>query len=186
MESVSLVWVTWEVMVWAFLWESWRSTLHVVASSHSSASLCCWMLALTIRSVCVFKLLQHFICLLSVTSWLSDSCRESVTRFELNHTDNQFETQPRILSYYWLIGWISFLFLVQTLLDDPLYIGLKHKRIRGKEYDDLIDEFMQAVTDKWAKIRITTEHAIIAQFWLTSSVGLQVRDELSDTVWGFC
>ncbi|KAJ8350871.1 hypothetical protein SKAU_G00260010 [Synaphobranchus kaupii] len=37
----------------------------------------------------------------------------------------------------------------QVLLDDPLYIGLKHKRVRGKEYDDLIDEFMQAVTDKY-------------------------------------
>uniref|UniRef100_A0A673KYK2 Malic enzyme n=1 Tax=Sinocyclocheilus rhinocerous TaxID=307959 RepID=A0A673KYK2_9TELE len=37
----------------------------------------------------------------------------------------------------------------QNLLDDPLYIGLKHKRVRGKEYDDLIDEFMQAVTDKY-------------------------------------
>ncbi|TNN60887.1 NADP-dependent malic enzyme, mitochondrial [Liparis tanakae] len=37
----------------------------------------------------------------------------------------------------------------QTLLDDPLYIGLKHKRVRGKEYDDLVDEFMQAVTDKY-------------------------------------
>lgn len=38
---------------------------------------------------------------------------------------------------------------IQSLLDDPLYIGLKHKRVRGKEYDDLIDEFMQAVTDKY-------------------------------------
>ncbi|XP_075054791.1 NADP-dependent malic enzyme, mitochondrial [Mixophyes fleayi] len=37
----------------------------------------------------------------------------------------------------------------ETLLNDPLYIGLKHKRVRGKQYDDLIDEFMQAVTNKY-------------------------------------
>ncbi|GAB1292316.1 NADP-dependent malic enzyme, mitochondrial [Apodemus speciosus] len=37
----------------------------------------------------------------------------------------------------------------EELLRDPLYIGLKHHRVRGEEYDDLLDEFMQAVTDKF-------------------------------------
>ncbi|EDL06780.1 malic enzyme 3, NADP(+)-dependent, mitochondrial, isoform CRA_a [Mus musculus] len=37
----------------------------------------------------------------------------------------------------------------EELLRDPLYIGLKHQRVRGEEYDDLLDEFMQAVTDKF-------------------------------------
>ena len=27
----------------------------------------------------------------------------------------------------------------QTLLDDPLYLGWRNKRLRGKEYDDFVD-----------------------------------------------
>ncbi|KAM8953033.1 NADP-dependent malic enzyme [Pelodytes ibericus] len=37
----------------------------------------------------------------------------------------------------------------QELLKDPLYIGLRHKRVRGKPYDDLLEEFMKAVTDRY-------------------------------------
>ncbi|KAI8093886.1 malate dehydrogenase [Halteromyces radiatus] len=37
----------------------------------------------------------------------------------------------------------------QTLLDDPLYLGWKHKRIRGQAYDDFVDFFVECVRGKF-------------------------------------
>ena len=43
------------------------------------------------------------------------------------------------------------------LLNDPLYIGLQQKRVRGKEYDDLLDEFFAAVKEMYPKAMIQLE-----------------------------
>ncbi|KAL0571642.1 NAD-dependent malic enzyme, mitochondrial [Marasmius crinis-equi] len=33
----------------------------------------------------------------------------------------------------------------EELLNDPLYVGWPHKRVRGKEYDDFMDQFVQLI-----------------------------------------
>lgn len=45
----------------------------------------------------------------------------------------------------------------ETFLNDPLYPGLKIKRIRGPEFDEFIDEFVKAVNEVFPKICIQWE-----------------------------
>ena len=52
----------------------------------------------------------------------------------------------------------------QALLDDPLYLGLHQKRGDDEEYYNLVDEFVDAVQDRWPKALIqwedfTNDHA---------------------------
>jgi malate dehydrogenase (oxaloacetate-decarboxylating) len=45
----------------------------------------------------------------------------------------------------------------QELLDDPLYLGWRHKRVRGQEYDGFIEAFVQAVIDKFPNVLLQWE-----------------------------
>jgi len=45
----------------------------------------------------------------------------------------------------------------KRLLTDPLYLGLRRHRVRGQEYDDLIEEFVMAATELWPGVLIQFE-----------------------------
>ncbi|GBQ52148.1 malate dehydrogenase [Komagataeibacter europaeus LMG 18890] len=44
-----------------------------------------------------------------------------------------------------------------TLLEDPEYIGWRHKRVRGADYDAFIAEFVDAVNARWPNIALHWE-----------------------------
>ncbi|MGA2169547.1 MAG: NAD-dependent malic enzyme [Terracidiphilus sp.] len=45
----------------------------------------------------------------------------------------------------------------QALLDDPIYIGWQHHRVRGREYDDFVEAFVSAVERRWPHILLQWE-----------------------------
>ena len=45
----------------------------------------------------------------------------------------------------------------EALLNDPIYIGWEHQRIRGQEYDDFVETFVTAVERRWPHILLQWE-----------------------------
>ncbi|MCB0107093.1 MAG: oxaloacetate-decarboxylating malate dehydrogenase, partial [Caldilineaceae bacterium] len=45
----------------------------------------------------------------------------------------------------------------EELLNDPLYIGLQQRRLRGAAYDELVDEFVNAVQERFPRAIIQLE-----------------------------
>ncbi|MGB7547279.1 MAG: NAD-dependent malic enzyme [Terracidiphilus sp.] len=45
----------------------------------------------------------------------------------------------------------------EALLNNPIYIGWQHHRVRGQEYDDFVEAFVEAVEDRWPHILLQWE-----------------------------
>jgi malate dehydrogenase (oxaloacetate-decarboxylating)(NADP+) len=45
----------------------------------------------------------------------------------------------------------------EELLNDPLYLGLTRRRVHGEAFDEMVDEFVQAVTARWPNVLIQWE-----------------------------
>jgi len=45
----------------------------------------------------------------------------------------------------------------EALLSDPLYLGLRHRRIRGEQYDELVDAFVDALRERFPNVLLQWE-----------------------------
>ena len=45
----------------------------------------------------------------------------------------------------------------EALLNEPIYVGWQHRRIRGQEYDDFVETFVRAVERRWPHILLQWE-----------------------------
>jgi malate dehydrogenase (oxaloacetate-decarboxylating) len=45
----------------------------------------------------------------------------------------------------------------QTLLDDPMYMGVRHPRVTGEEYTAFVDSFIDAAQERWPGVLIQFE-----------------------------
>jgi malate dehydrogenase (oxaloacetate-decarboxylating) len=45
----------------------------------------------------------------------------------------------------------------QERLDDPMYIGWRHSRVRGAEYDEFIEEVVSAISERWPDVLLQWE-----------------------------
>ncbi len=45
----------------------------------------------------------------------------------------------------------------ETLLNDPLYLGLRERRVRGEEYDKLVGTFIRSARELYPKAYIHFE-----------------------------
>jgi malate dehydrogenase (oxaloacetate-decarboxylating) len=42
-------------------------------------------------------------------------------------------------------------------LNDPLYVGWRHERVHGQDYDDFVEEFVSAVSERWPHVLLQWE-----------------------------
>src|SRR5690606_18500833 len=45
----------------------------------------------------------------------------------------------------------------QKLLDDPMYMGARHPRVSPQEYNEFVEQFIQAVKRRWPKVLVQFE-----------------------------